>query len=106
MHSKGAVRILWRLDMSASKPRRGRPAKPLPVAQPKPKDAYTVRRLLYSRGQVAHALGGVSISTVIRLEREGVLTPIKLLPKRTSAQTFYRVDEVEALASGAEGLAR
>jgi hypothetical protein len=76
------------------------PTKPLADAKPKPKDAYTVRRLLYSREQAGHALGGVSISTVIRLEREGVLTPIKLLPKRTSAQTFYRVEEVEALAGG------
>jgi hypothetical protein len=69
------------------------------MRKPKPKDAYTVRRLLYSRGQACHALGGISIATVIRLEKHGALTPIKLLPKKISAQTFYRVEEIEALAS-------
>ena len=60
----------------------------------------SVRRLLYARGQTAEVLGGISLSTVIRLEREGRITPIKLLKDRPGAQVFHRVEEVEALAIG------
>ena len=83
--------------MPKSKPRRA-----IAPTAPKPKPVYAVQRLLYSREQAGHALGGVSISTIIRLEREGVLTPIKLLPEKTNAQTFYRVEEIEALATAGE----
>jgi hypothetical protein len=53
-------------------------------------------QLLLTRAQTARMLA-LSVSSVIRLELEGRLSAIKLSRKR-SAKTFYRHDEVCALA--------
>jgi len=58
-----------------------------------------VRRLLYTRSQTAQALN-CSVATVIRLERAGRLTKVRLDPRKPSAEVRHRVDEVEALARG------
>jgi hypothetical protein len=50
-------------------------------------------QLLYSRQHTAMLLGGLSVMTVIRLEKAGKLTPIK-----PGGHVFYRADEVRALA--------
>lgn len=55
--------------------------------------------LLYTRRQAAALLGGVSLPTVIRLEREGKLRAIRLLPKQHS-QVFYAASEIQALVNG------
>ena len=72
---------------------RKRHAKPIKSKTP-------VRRLLYAREQTAEALGGISISSVIRLEREGRLSKVRL--RGLSGKVFNPVDEVEALASAVE----
>lgn len=54
------------------------------------------QQLLFTRAQVARLLG-CSTSTIIRLQNEGRLTPIRLMRKPTSAVYFKR-DEVLALA--------
>jgi hypothetical protein len=53
-------------------------------------------RLLYTRRQVAELLGGVDVSTVRRLEREGRLTPIRLTGRKTG-QVFLRAEDVRKL---------
>lgn len=54
------------------------------------------QQLLYSREQAARLLGGVSISTITRLEQEGRLTPVRLSNSKTG-QVFYRSEDVIAL---------
>jgi len=56
-----------------------------------------VERLIYSREQVAELLGGISIATVIRMERDGKLTAIRLTGKKTG-QAFYKHADVMKLA--------
>jgi hypothetical protein len=56
-------------------------------------------RLLYTRREVS-ALYGVSVETLIRLENEGRLTPLKLTPK-SGAMVLYRAAEVLELAGAA-----
>ena len=55
-------------------------------------------QLVLTRAQTARALG-LSTSSIIRLETEGQLTPIKLSRKPT-AMTFYKRTQVRALAEG------
>jgi hypothetical protein len=38
----------------------------------------SIRRLLYTREQTGEALGGISISSVIRLEQDGCLSKVRL----------------------------
>jgi hypothetical protein len=54
--------------------------------------------LLHTRQQAARLLS-VSIATLQRLEKAGVLRPIKLSNKRT-AMTLYKHDDLIVLASG------
>jgi hypothetical protein len=56
--------------------------------------------LLHTRQQACRMLGGISVSTLIRLEAMGELRAIKLNKQSKSAQTFYRHDDLVALASG------
>jgi hypothetical protein len=56
-----------------------------------------LRRLLYTREQSAHVLGGVSIATIRRLEAEGLLSLIRL-SRSPTAQVFHRADQVHNLA--------
>ena len=55
-------------------------------------------QLLLTRVQTARALG-LSTSSIIRLETEGQLTPVKL-SRKPGAKTFYRRAQVRALAEG------
>ncbi len=59
------------------------------------------RRLLYTRGQTGEALGGISVSSVIRLENEGKLRKVRL--RGETGQVFNPVADVEALASAVKG---
>jgi hypothetical protein len=54
--------------------------------------------LLVNRREAARLLGGISISTMLRLEQSGALRPICLTDART-AQRFYSMDELKALAA-------
>ena len=76
--------------------RRGRPKGFTP--KPPNKAATSVRRLLLTRQQTAEALGGISVSSVIRLEKDGRLSKVRL--RGLTGQVFNRADEVEALALG------
>ncbi len=55
--------------------------------------------LLYSRSQAAKLLGGISVDSIIALEQQGKLSPVKLTGKPKS-QVFYHRAELEALARG------
>jgi hypothetical protein len=44
---------------------------------------------LYSREKARHILGGISIATLTRLEKAGVLKPIRLNKHSPTAQVFY-----------------
>jgi hypothetical protein len=54
------------------------------------------QRLLYSREQLAELLGGVSVSRIMQLEREGRITAITLTG-RSSGQKFFEHDAVMSL---------
>jgi DNA-binding XRE family transcriptional regulator len=56
-------------------------------------------RLLYTRREVA-ALYGVSVETLIRLENEGRLTPLKLTAK-PGGMVLYKAAEIHELAGAA-----
>jgi hypothetical protein len=58
------------------------------------------RQLLFSRQQARPILGYPSLATLIRLERKGVLTPIRLNPRQTTGQVYYRGDELLRLVNG------
>jgi hypothetical protein len=55
------------------------------------------RQRLYNRNDARKVLGNISVDTLRRLEKAGKLTPVKLY--NSKAQTFYRVEQVEALAT-------
>ncbi len=61
-----------------------------------------VEQLLYSREQTAHALGGISIATVMRMENNKLLDKVRHTPK---GAVFHRVEQVRALATGKHGSA-
>jgi hypothetical protein len=54
-------------------------------------------RLLVSRKEAAHLLGGLSVATVIRLEHEGLLPRVWLNPCAKSPKALYRRGDVVAL---------
>jgi DNA-binding transcriptional MerR regulator len=51
---------------------------------------------LVTRKQVATLFGRIHVATIIRLEREGLLKPIRLRRSPT-AQVFYRAADVRSL---------
>jgi len=63
----------------------------------------TIEQLLYSRAQTARALGSVSIATVQRMEKRGLLNIVRIAgtPKGKGA-VFHRAEQVRALAKGGE----
>jgi hypothetical protein len=69
--------------------------KPVPAAEP-------VQPLLVNRHRAAKMLGGISTSTLIRMEQHGKLKPIRL-SGHPSSVVFYRVEDVERLARGEAG---
>jgi hypothetical protein len=56
-------------------------------------------QILYTRAQAARLLGS-SVATVIRLQRAGRLTPIKLT-KKAASQVYFRREEILGLVDGA-----
>jgi hypothetical protein len=54
-------------------------------------------QLLYARSETARLLG-TSVATVIRLEKQGLLTPVRLTRAKTGA-VHHRAEQVHALAS-------
>jgi hypothetical protein len=66
---------------------------------------FAERPLLYTRRQIAR-LYGTSVSTIIRLDAEGVLgDPVRLTRKPTS-QVFYKAENVLALVDGGSKVKR
>jgi hypothetical protein len=61
--------------------------------------AATIPRLLYSRQQTRHALGGVSLATVLRLEARGLLDKVRLAGSENGA-VHHGASQVMALAEG------
>ena len=55
-----------------------------------------VGRLIYSREQLGELMGGSSLSSLVKFERAGWLTPITLTG-RSTGQKFYCHEEVVAL---------
>ena len=82
--------------MSKSVRGRGRPQGFIP--NPPSKAPSSVKRLLYTREQTAECLGGISVSSLIRLERDGSLSKVRL--RGLTGQVFHRADQVEALGAG------
>jgi hypothetical protein len=62
------------------------------------KSAFAPEALLYSREASRQLLGGISIASIKRLERNGELTPVRLNKRSPTAQVFYRRAQVLALA--------
>jgi len=54
---------------------------------------------LYTRRAAAALLGGVSLPTLIKLEQEGRLTPVRLRDKQHS-QVMYRASEIDRIVNG------
>ncbi|HWZ38597.1 MAG TPA: hypothetical protein VNY08_09885 [Bradyrhizobium sp.] len=44
---------------------------------------------LYPREQARQILGGISIATLVRLEKAGALKPVRLNKRSPTAQVFY-----------------
>jgi hypothetical protein len=59
----------------------------------------TLKQLLVTRKDAAKMLGGISLMTLIRLEKEGLLK-VRRLNRSPSAQVFYGYDNVVAVAQG------
>jgi hypothetical protein len=74
---------------------------------PRPTNAPSLRRhhptptpLLISRKDAAVLLGGISVATLIRMEANGTLHPVRLNRQARTSQVFYRAADVERLAQG------
>jgi hypothetical protein len=70
-----------------------------PVHRAKVRQAFSELPLLYSRRDAAHLLS-CSVETLIRLERQGDLNPIRINKKSPTASVYYRREELLKLASG------
>jgi hypothetical protein len=53
-------------------------------------DQHLVDEYLYPREQARQILGGISIATLLRLERAGVLKAIRLNKRSPTAMVFYQ----------------
>jgi hypothetical protein len=69
-----------------------------------PEDCVPDPQLLYSRAQAARLLGNVCVMTVVRLEKRGLLTPVRLDRRSKSGQVFYRHSDLIALVNGRASL--
>lgn len=58
------------------------------------------RPLLVSRRDAAVMLGKVDIALIRRLEKMGILHPMRLNPRSTSAMVFFDYNEIVAVARG------
>jgi len=61
-------------------------------------EAKTTEQILFTRAQVARLIGA-SVATVVRLERDGRLKPVRLT-SRSTGQVYFRRADVLALAEG------
>ena len=68
-------------------------------AQKRAQSLAAIPRLLYSREQTRHALGGISVASVIRLENRGLLEKVRLAGG-DNGQVLHRAEQVHALAGG------
>jgi len=85
-------------SLPSEKPKSPRGRRPGQTPEPPLKQPTSVRRLLFTREQTAFALGGISVSSVIRLEQDGRLRKVRL--RGLTGQVFNPVEDVEALAAG------
>jgi hypothetical protein len=67
--------------------------------EPAPLPTTPSPQLLIPRDEAARLLGGISVTTCLRLERAGRLHPRKLLGS-PGGRVFYERDEIMALAEG------
>jgi hypothetical protein len=70
-------------------------------AQQREASLATVQPLIHPR-RAASRLLSCSVAKLIRLEKAGRLTPIKLDPESKSSQTYYTDEQLRALASGGD----
>jgi hypothetical protein len=63
-------------------------------------DQYLASDFLYPREQARQILGGVSIATLKRLEKVGVLKPVRLNKRSPTAQVFYTGVNLRELTRG------
>jgi hypothetical protein len=66
------------------------------MAKPK---SEPVKQLLFSRKQAAEVLGRVDVSYIRRLEKTGVLRPVRLI-RSPSAMVFFTAENIAAVAAG------
>jgi hypothetical protein len=91
---------------ATTRPRQAKPARPTKQARATAKLLAMVppvkQKIVERERARIEYLGGSSVPKCIRLERLGVLRPIKLTNAR-SAKVYYAIDELEALISGKQG---
>lgn len=63
-------------------------------------DQHIINDYLYPREQARQVLGGISIATLARLEKAGVLKPIRLNKRSANAQVFYSGNNLRELTRG------
>jgi hypothetical protein len=63
-------------------------------------DQQLVNDYLYPREQARLILGGISIATLARLEKAGVLKPVRLNKRSPTAQVFYTGVNLRELTCG------
>jgi len=73
---------------------------PEPPQPPQPIDPAA---LLLPRRMACRVLGGKSVATIKKLEKRGLLTPVRFDAANRACQVFYRRREVLALAGIEEG---
>jgi hypothetical protein len=59
-----------------------------------------LRPLLVKRRDAARMLGNVTTTTIRRLEKDGLLHPVRINPRSPVAMVFFKYDEIVALAHG------
>jgi DNA-binding transcriptional MerR regulator len=82
---------------------------PSPVTPPPQRAAdadpiSSLSQLLLTRKQVAHLLGGIDISTIRRLEREGTLKPLRL-SRSSTGMVFFAARDVDRLVTSMQAAA-
>ena len=69
-------------------------------AVPEPTRRELEPALLYSRAEALPYIGRPSLMTVVRLEKAGRLTPIRLDPRVKGGKVYYRGHELIAMIKG------
>ncbi len=70
------------------------------VSAPEPVRRKLEPTLLYSRADALPYIGQPSLMTVVRLEKAGRLTPIRLDPRVKGGKVYYRGHELIAMIEG------